>query len=122
MIQASNNKYDLEERTSKFGQDVICLCKKVTENTISKPIISQLVRSATSVGANYMEANGASSKKDFINKIHICRKEVQETKHWLKMLLSCSDNLLDEIMKLSDECRQLILIFQSISTKAKEKK
>jgi len=122
MIQASNNKYDLEERTSKVGQDVICLCKKVTENTISKPIISQLVRSATSVGANYMEANGASSKKDFINKIHICRKEVQETKHWLKMLLSCSDNLLDEIMKLSDECRQLILIFQSISTKAKEKK
>jgi len=51
-----------------------------------KPLISQLVRSSTSVGANYCEANGASSKKDFKNKIHICKKEVQESKHWLHMI------------------------------------
>ena len=54
--------YDLEERTAKFGESIIVLCKKIKQDTITRPLISQLVRSATSIGANYMEANGASSK------------------------------------------------------------
>ncbi len=79
MIQ-TERKYDLEERTALFGESVIRLCRKIKQDNIVSPIINQLVRSATSVGANYMEANGASSKRDFINKIFICKKELQETK------------------------------------------
>jgi four helix bundle protein len=113
--------YDLEERTAIFGENIIDLCKNTTPTFLTKPIILQLIRSATSIGANYMEANGASSKKDFANKIYICRKEVQETKHWLRMLLKCCPDKKDQILILSDECRQLILIFQKISLKIKEK-
>ncbi|MCX7779087.1 MAG: four helix bundle protein [Patescibacteria group bacterium] len=79
-------KYDLEERTANFGEKVIKFCKNLKQDAISKPIISQLIRSSTSIGANYMEANAASSKRDFKNKIFICKKETQETKHWLRML------------------------------------
>ncbi|PIZ97605.1 MAG: four helix bundle protein, partial [Candidatus Levybacteria bacterium CG_4_10_14_0_2_um_filter_36_16] len=62
-------KYDLEERTAKFGEKIILFCQKVPKNTVNNPIINQLVRAGTSIGANYSEANGASSKKDFKNKI-----------------------------------------------------
>jgi len=78
--------YDLEERTSKFGEAVIKFAGNIEKNVVTNPIISQFVRSGTSVGANYCEAFGASSKKDFKNKIHICKKEIQETKYWLRML------------------------------------
>ncbi len=75
------SKHDLEERTAKFGENIIILCKQIKLNTINK-----LIRSGTSIGANYMEANNASSRKDFTNKIFISKKEAQETKHWLRML------------------------------------
>lgn len=58
-----NNKYDLEERTGKFGESIIRFCQSVRQDVITRPIINQPVRSGTSIGANYMEANGASSKK-----------------------------------------------------------
>ncbi|KKR62780.1 MAG: hypothetical protein UU01_C0002G0003 [Parcubacteria group bacterium GW2011_GWA2_40_37] len=67
---ANSRVYDLEERTAKFGENLILLCKKLKQDTITRPLISQLIRSGTSIGANYMEANGASSKKDFINKVN----------------------------------------------------
>ncbi len=73
MNQFSNN-YDLEERTAKFGEDVIGFCKTLNQDTISKPIISQFVRSGTSMGANYMEANAASSEKDFKIKFTSAKK------------------------------------------------
>ena len=95
MTETNENKiqYDLEARTSKFGGDIILFCRKISQNTITKPLISQLIRSATSVGANYMEANGASSRKDFKNKIHICKKEAQESKYWLHMIsIACPIN------------------------------
>lgn len=75
--------YDLEERTAKFGEDIIALCKKIRRGAVTDPLVNQLIRSGTSVGANYMEATGASSKRDFANKIFICKKEAQESKHWL---------------------------------------
>jgi four helix bundle protein len=74
MTQFSNN-YDLEERTAKFGEAVIKFAKKISVNNITKSLINQLIRAATSIGANYMEANCASSKSDFRNKIYICKKE-----------------------------------------------
>lgn len=112
----AQNKYDLEERTAKFGEDIIDLCKSLKEDSISKPIINQLVRSATSVGANYMEANGASSKKDFINKIFICKKESQETKHWLRMLVRCFSSEKEKMRKLWQEAQELSMIFHKIAS------
>ncbi len=112
--------YDLEERTALFGESVIKLCKKVKQDNIVSPIINQLVRSATSVGANYMEANGASSKRDFINKIFICKKELQETKHWLRMLISAQGEQTPLDMKsIQQECQELILIFNKIASSSR---
>jgi four helix bundle protein len=109
-------KYDLEERTAKFGESVIVFCKKIKQETITKPLINQVVRSGTSIGANYCEANGASSKKDFKNKIFICKKEAQETKHWLRMIATAAPELQPESRRLWKECQELTLIFQKIIT------
>jgi four helix bundle protein len=111
-----SHKYNLEERTAKFGEDIIVFCKTSELDTISKPIISQLIRSGTSIGANYMEANAASFKKDFKNKIFICKKESQETKHWLRMMTKCYPKKQDTIKKLWDETQELTLIFQKITS------
>jgi four helix bundle protein len=116
MTQDTNQKnFNLEERTAKFGEKIILFCKDLNQDTISKPLISQLIRSATSVGANYMEANGASSKTDFRNKIYICKKESQETKHWLRMLSSYFPEKKDQLRLLWGEVQELTLIFQKIT-------
>jgi len=112
-----NNKkpiFDLEERTAKFGEQIIDLSKKIDPTPIAKPLINQIIRSATSIGANYMEANGGSSKKDFINKIYICKKEAQETKHWIRMIAHCEPKFKSEAKKLWLECQELTLIFGKI--------
>ena len=113
------NNYDLEERTAKFGENIIEFCKSIKQDAITKPIIIQLVRSGTSIGANYMEANSASSKKDFKNKIYICKKESQETKHWLRMIAKCIPERKENIRKLWKECQELTLIFEKIVSKLK---
>ena len=120
-MNKSANKFDLEERTAKYGESIIKFCRKLKPDILSKPIISQLIRSSTSVGANYMEANGASSRKDFQNKIYIAKKEAQETKHWLRMLATCFPNEKEEIKLLWKEAQELTLIFQRITTTLKEK-
>ncbi len=107
-------QYNLEERASGFGEDIIAFCKIVKQDIISKPLINQLVRSGTSVGANYCEANGASSKKDFRNKIYICKKEAQETKHWLKMIVKYDNSLSKQARILWKESQELTLIFGKI--------
>jgi len=76
--------YDLEERTAKFAEEIVDLCKRIPKNIVTIPLISQLVRSGTSMGANYAEANGASSKRDFHNKIHICKKRSNRNKILVK--------------------------------------
>lgn len=118
MKQFSNN-YNLEERTARFGENIIKFCKGIPQDSITRPIISQLVRSGTSIGANYMEANAASSKKDFANKIYLCKKEAQETKHWLRMILACTDLKREEVRLLLKECQELTLIFQKITSTLK---
>ncbi len=112
-------KYDLEERTAKFAEDIIELTKQVPKNTITIPIISQLIRSGTSIGANYMEANGASSRKDFKNKIHICKKEAMETKYWLRMIAKAFSERREQCQELWKEVQQLTLIFSKIASSSK---
>ena len=106
--------FDLEKRTLRFSEDILALCAEIKQTVITSPLINQVVRSGTSIGANYCEANNASSKKDFKNKIYICKKECQETKYWLMLLQkSCPDNI-ESIKPLWQECHELNLIFQKI--------
>jgi four helix bundle protein len=116
-MQASANnkkKYDLEERTAQFGEAIIDFSKKLSMNLVNDPLIRQVVRSGTSIGANYMEADGAESKKDFRHKIAICKKEAKETKHWLRMIAKANPGSKEECEKLSREAQELTLIFSSI--------
>lgn len=110
-------KYDLEERVAKFGEDIIDFAKSLSKNEITRPLISQIVRSGTSIGANYMEANEASSKKDFRNKIKICCKETRETKHWLRMIARADDKASATCRLLWKEADEINRIFGSIARK-----
>jgi four helix bundle protein len=114
------NKYDLEDRTAIFGEEIIKFVKKIPENSTTKPLLSQLVRSGTSVGANYCEADDAESKKDFEHKIGICKKEARETKHWLRMIVVADSHLKDEARKLWQEAKELNLIFNAIIRSSKK--
>lgn len=115
------NNYDLEERTAKFGEEIIEFCRKAKRDPIILPLLSQLVRSATSIGANYMEANGASSKKDFANKIYIAKKEAQETKHWLRMIAVYYPEEKERLRKYWQESQEFTLIFHKIVSTIKNK-
>lgn len=75
--QSNNLKFDLEERTAKFGESIILFSKKIPINIYTEPLVKQIIRSATSIGANYMEVNGCDSKRDFRNKISLCKKEAK---------------------------------------------
>jgi four helix bundle protein len=111
----SNDKvYDLEERTAVFGENIIDFVKILPMNIVNKSLISQVVRFATSIGANYMEADGAESKKDFRHKIALCKKESKETKHWMRMIARANKDKRDICKKLWAEAQELTLIFSSI--------
>lgn len=114
-------EYDLEERTAKFGEDIIDFCKSVPKNDITKPLLNQILRSGTSVGANYMEAIDGSSKKDFRNKIRICAKEGRETKHWLRMISRAENIMKESSRKLWKEAHELNLIFRKITQSCDKK-
>ena len=106
--------YDLEERTARFGEDIIDFAKTLPINPINNELIGQIVKSGTSVGANYMEADGAESKKDFRHKIAICKKEAKETKHWLRMIAKANPDRKEKCKELWSEAQELTLIFSSI--------
>ena len=106
----------MEERTRRFSVNVILLCKKIASNAVSAPLINQLVRAATSIGANYAEANGASSKSDFRNKIYICKKESIETRYWLKVIIDAGLERSENIESLLKESHELALIFSKIAS------
>ena len=107
-------KYDLEERTAKFGEAIIGFAREIPKSEVTRSLISQLVRAGTSVGANYCEADDAESKKDFIHKIGICKKEARESKHWLRMVVTAEPDLRDKAKKLWIEAKELNLIFNAI--------
>jgi len=122
MTNSQNTKvYDLEERTAKFGENVIRFSKKITYDPVNSSLIIQLVRSATSIGANYCEADDSESGKDFKHKIGICKKESRETKHWLRMIAVAIPEAKEEARGLWLEAKELNLIFNSINNKLKQK-
>lgn len=120
LIQMTNNKiqnkkFDLEDRTLKFSKDCIDLCRLFARDAINAELINQLVRAAGSVGANYREANDATTKKDFFYRIGVCRRESKECKYWLELLLHSNPKIPDKIEPLIDEALQLARIFASIA-------
>ena len=122
MVNNRSKKYNLEERTAIFGENVIEFTKKIPQNSITFPLITQLVRSGTSVGANYCEADCAESKKDFEHKIGICKKESKEVKYWFRIIVKAVPELKVEARKYWQEANELNLIFSSIVNKSKKKK
>lgn len=111
---SKKKSYDLEERTGRFGEAIIDFAKSVPKDTVTIPLISQLVRSGTSIGANYLEADGASIKKDFHYKITISRKEAKETRHWLRMIAHAVAEKKGEARILWQEAQEFVLIFSAI--------
>ena len=107
MTKPKITKYDLEERTANFGESFIIFCKLLPINIITRPIINQLIKAATSIGANYCEADDAESKKDFKHKIGIVKKESRETKHFLRMLATACPDFKDKIKPLWIEAKEL---------------
>ncbi|HWB00944.1 MAG TPA: four helix bundle protein [Pirellulales bacterium] len=107
-------QFDLEERTARFGEAVIAFAKLLGVNVVTTPLIAQLVRAATSIGANYCEADDASSKKEFRYRIAVCKKESRETKHWLRMIAAAAPEHADNARKLWSEAKELHLIFAAI--------
>ncbi|MDE2019288.1 MAG: four helix bundle protein [Patescibacteria group bacterium] len=114
-------KFDLEERAARFGEDVIGFAEDIPKTIITTPLIDQLIRSATSVGANLCEADCAESRKDFIHKMGICNKEAKESKHWLRMIAKAAPRIAPEARMFWKEAHELNLIFVTIIKNTKEK-
>ncbi len=117
----NNIKFDLEERTAKFGEAVIEFVKALPKSIILNPLISQIVRSATSIGANYCEADDAESSKDICHKLSIAKKEARETMHWLRMISVVSPESKNRTRELWIEAKELNLIFNAILIKIRSK-
>jgi len=110
-----NKEYDLEERTARLSENILEFIKKIKKDDFNKNIITQLTRAITSIGANYYEANASSSRKDFRNKIYICKKEANESKYWLRILAKYHPESREQIVPFWKEAHELHLIFQSIT-------
>lgn len=111
---AKKKNYDLEERTAGFGEAIIDFTKSLPKDVVTIPLINQLVRAGTSVGANYLEADAAGTKKDFRYKIMLCRKEAKESRHWLRMIARATPEKKENARILWKEAQEFVFIFSSI--------
>ena len=121
MTQSENWKYyDLEDRTAEFAKSVRMLVKRLKKTIGNVEDGKQVIRSSGSVGANYIEANEAFSKKDFVMRVKICRKEAKESRYWLRLIdLDDTHELESERSRLVQESAELMNIFGAILQKAK---
>jgi len=114
VVEEGQMIYDLEERTSRFGEAIILFAKKIPWNPVNNRLVDQLVGSGTSVGANYCEADDGVSRADFRHRISICRKEAREAKFFLRMVSTSEPDLKPEARDLWKEAHSLHLIFSRI--------
>ncbi len=120
MLKTQNSKkYDLEDRTLEFGKRIIRLAKALPKNSINVNLIDQVIRSGTSMGANYREANETETKKDFLFRVRICRKEGKETIYWLNLIIEANPEFSERIKPLLQETIELVKIFAAIIEKSK---
>src|SRR5438132_8427248 len=111
----SEQPKDLKPRTKAFALRVIRMYSRLPKNnTVAQVLGKQVLRSGTSVGANYREANRARSKAEFISKIGDCLKEIEETEYWLELLVDSGCVLKTKMEDLLDETRQLIAILRRL--------
>ena len=119
-----DRKMDIHSRLLKFGIRIVKFCKIISNDPNNRAIADQLMRSGTSVGANMQEADSASSKKDFINKVTISKKEIQETNYWLNIVkgseLINNEKNKEELSALLKKSDELIRIIGSILAKTKQ--
>ena len=113
--------YDLEERTFKFAKNIRIWIKTLPMTISNIEDIKQLIRASGSVGANYIEANESFSKKDFVFRIKICKKEAKESGYWIRLILESNENIQEEKTGklLLQESIELKKIFSSIEGKSK---
>ena len=115
-----NGDFDLAERTARFGEETIRFCTGIRRNAITSPLISQLVRSGISIGANYCEADEAGSKKEFRYRISVCCRESRETKYHLRMIVAAAPDKAEAARGLWKEADELNRIFAAIFRKTKD--
>jgi len=121
--QILNSKpYDLEERTMLFGKRIVRLCYALSKDVVNRRLCDQLIRSGTSMGANYREANETDTKRDFKNRIRVTKKEAKETIYWLGLVIEANPNLEERIRPLLEEAKELMKIFGSIYEGTKKTK
>ena len=120
MTQNENSKqYDLEDRTLRFAKGVIRLVGILPKTLANIEIMKQIIGSSGSVGANYIEANEALSKKDFAMRVKICRKEAKESSYWLRLMELQGEDPAKKRDALIKEATELMKIFGSIVEKVK---
>lgn len=110
--------YNLSERTAVFGENIIKLCNSLPRTVVATPLIYQLVKCGTSVGANYAEADNAESTRDFRHKVGICKKEAKESKFFLRMMKTATPEKASDIDILLQEAHELNLILNTIFNKS----
>lgn len=112
--------FDLEERTARFGEAAIRFCRELPRDDVTRPLVSQSVRAATSIGANDCEADDAESRRDFRHKISLCHKEARETKHFLRMISVAVELHRESARELWREADELCRIFAAIRKKVND--
>lgn len=117
-MEKENKKYDLEERTAVFAERIRDFCLKLPKNMANTEYVSQLIRSGSSPGSNYIEANESLGDKDFKMKIKICRKESKESAYWLRLVITDNtEGMENERKALRQEAKEFIFIFTAILKK-----
>jgi four helix bundle protein len=116
---AESKVYDLEDRTFEFAKAVRVFVRRLKKDIANIEDSKQVVRSSGSVGANYIEANDALSKKDFVMRIKICRKEAKESRYWLRLIETFGDESLEiDRVSLKGEAQEIMNIFGAILKKS----
>jgi len=119
--QTQNHSFDLENRTMEFAKRIVRMCKVLPNNTVNFKLIDQIIRSAGSVGANYREANDSLSKKDFLMRMKIARKESKETEFWLNLIIEANKEMESKINNLLIESIEIRKILSAIIIKSEYK-
>ena len=116
------NKAELEQRTKGFSLNLIRFLQSLPKNYLGEAMGRQLLKSGTSIGANYREANRAESKADFIHKLAIAEKEASETVYWLELMLEAGIGANQEATKLTQEAKELLAIFTAAGRTSKARR
>lgn len=114
-----NYQYPLEDRLLEFGKRIIRMCQALPKNVINLPLINQVIRSGTSIGANYCEANETATTKDFKFKARISLKESKETIFWLNLIIEANPDFAERIKPLLSENHEFVKMFSSMLEKCK---